>query len=151
MPDYLFTPLTAVSLLATAISLTIAAMLWRRRTAPGALALTVLELAAAVWSFAFAFDAAATSSQLKLFWSQIEYPGITVAPLAFHIFAFQFSQKGGHISWRRIAWLAVVPGLTIVLAWTNFGHGLVWRGVVIDPTTNLGIYDHGPWFWLFAA
>ncbi|RME43081.1 MAG: GAF domain-containing protein, partial [Chloroflexi bacterium] len=54
---------------------------------------------------------------------------------------------------QQIAWLAVEPTITILLAWTNPWHGLMWRGYALDsrgPLTVL-VPNYGPWLWVNVA
>lgn len=149
--NYRFGPYSAVLLVATGIALVVAVVSWQRRRAPGAVYLALLGLAAAEWAFCIVFEAAATTVPLKLLWSKLAYPGTTMAPLFFFLFAWTYAQQGRHLTRRAIAWLSVVPALTVLAAATNQWHGWVWAEVTIRPESGLAVYGHGPWFWVFIA
>ncbi len=149
MSSYQFTNYSFVLFFTTAIAATVAVALWDRRTAPGAIPLFFLELACAEWAFGIAFESAASTVELKHLWSAIAYLGTTAAPLCFFLFALGFSRHGRALSSRQIAALAVIPVLTVALAFTNPWHRLIWPRITIDPYTNLAVYGHGPYFWVF--
>ena len=49
--------------------------------------------------------------------------------------------------------MAVVPLTTIILAWTNESHSLIWSDITVKSNNSLLflILDHGAWFWTFTA
>lgn len=122
------------------------------RTSPGAWPLLVLMLAAAEWSVGYALELASAAAADKLFWAKVEYLGIvTVAP-AWFVFALHYTTRKNWFARRsrRLALLAIVPVLTLLLAWTNETHGLIWSQVRFDasgPVLRLEL-AYGPGFWL---
>jgi PAS domain S-box-containing protein len=151
LSSYQFTPYSWALIVATLVGLGVALAAWRRRTALGAVYLVLLELAVAEWAFAIAFEAAATELSLKLFWSKIAYLGTTSAPLFYFLFAMAYSQQGKYLTRRNLALLSIAPVLTIVVAATNDWHHWLWTDISINPDTNIAIYGHGLWFWIFVA
>jgi PAS domain S-box-containing protein len=129
----------------------LALFILRNRRTPSSMALLALTLAAALWSFGYAMELLLPSPDAKRLWSKIVYIGVVSAPLAWAIFALRFF---GSPSWtnRRLyrILLALIPSLTLVLAWTNEWHGLLWREVFLQPVGplfTLGV-THGPWFYV---
>ena len=147
-----FATYAVLSFLATGLSFFLAYISWQRRTAPGGRTLSLLMLAAAIWTFTAAFEALAVSPQVKIFWSKIQYLGTQSAPLLFLAFALQYSQMDHWLKRRNITLLAVIPVLTIVLVATNEWHGLIWSNLRASANTQIIplTYQHGVWFW-FAA
>jgi hypothetical protein len=47
-----------------------------------------------------------------------------------------------------MAWLSVEPLITVILAWTNDAHGLIWRNVALDTAGPFPVIakTYGPWF-----
>lgn len=149
--SYRFTAHCGALFLSALIALIVACFAWRRRKAPGAVFLALLGLAAAQWALAIAFETAATTVSLKLLWSQIAYLGTTCTPLFFFLFALAYSQQWQFLTRRHIALFSIVPALTMVAAATNERHGWLWPNISIQPDSNIAIYAHGPWFWLFIG
>lgn len=148
----MITLLSVVYLGAALVSATAAVLVWRRRAAPTGRPLMLMLLAAAFWALLDALELRATTIEGKRFVSQIQYLAITsVAPLYFHV-AFSLARRT--VALTRPVLLAVwgIPAITLSIAWTSHWHGLLWTGITIpDPSTNLGVYHYGPWFWVLVA
>src|SRR5262245_44124948 len=122
-----------------------------RRSAPGRDALAWLMLAAAHWSVTSGLHAVVESVDTRVVLAQVQYVGIAAVPPLWLLFASQYAR----LSWTSdrplsfLLWLP--PAVTVVLAFTNPSHGLLWRAVV--PISAPGgftrlMYVHGPWFWV---
>ncbi|MCG3210200.1 MAG: hypothetical protein FOGNACKC_03831 [Anaerolineae bacterium] len=132
------------------LAATVALILWQRRVAYGAILLSLMEVAVAVWSLGAAFEAAAPTVAGKLFWSQVHYLGTTLAPLFYFLFTVAYAQQQRWLIRRNIALLAVVPILTNLMAWTNPWHGWLWSNITLT-TSGLAIYHRGWYWWFFVA
>jgi len=117
--------------------------------------LLALVLAASLWSVGYALEIASPDLATKLFWAKIEYLGILVIPPAWMIFSALYRGSSGWLgrSPRNQILLWVIPVLTLCLVWTNEGHHLVWRQVVLRPMGGFSILsiEHGPWFWVLIC
>jgi PAS domain S-box-containing protein len=131
------------------IAVTLALFVWRRRAAPGAMALMVLILAATIWSLAYALELVVIDLTAKLFWARVQYLGIATVPLAWMIFAFQYTNRDQWLTGRNLALLGVIPVITVLLVWTNEWHGLVWSHTELNTDGSFPMLSltHGPWFW----
>jgi PAS domain S-box-containing protein len=122
----------------------------RFHTSPGAWPLVALLLAASVWSIGYAFELASADLTIKLFWAKVQYLGIvTVAPSWF-VFAIQYAAQQSrftHIR-RDLSLLAIVPILTLFLAWTNDVHGLIWSQTGLDDSGPSLALEYGTGFWI---
>jgi signal transduction histidine kinase len=125
-----------------------------RRSAPGRDALGWLMLAAAHWSVTSGLHALVEPMETRVALAQIQYVGIAAVPPLWFLFASQYAR----LPWTsdRTLWLLLwlVPVLTVLLAFTNASHGLLWRAVVPVSAPGGGtrlIYVHGPWFWVGVA
>jgi hypothetical protein len=111
-----------------AISLVVALILVRslypNRMAPGAGSLIILLLASAGWSLCYWIELSSPTLQEKLFWARVEYAAIITIPLAWFFFSFQYlgtPPEWQHLlRWRWV--LAIIPGLTFGLVWSNDLH-----------------------------
>ena len=149
--DYRLTPYSAVHLLTVIMALIVTPAIWRRRMTPGAVYLALLELGAAIWAFASIFEMAAATVSLKILWSQVSYIGIATTPILYFLFAMTYSQQDKRLTRRTIPLLFVIPTLTIFMILVDRLRPWHWSSVTIDPATNIGIYGHGPWFWVFVS
>ena len=126
----------------------IAALLWRRRATPGAIALLVLLGAVAQWNFAYGLEIAADGAAAKLLWAKASYFGIVCVPLAIHAFAADYTGRRSWLRWRRLALLSVIPVATLVLALSNDRHGLIWSSVEWVGADKPLALEHGPAFYV---
>ncbi len=142
------------SLLASAsISAVSARIAWRRRTVPGALAFTWLMAAVTLWALTSALEKLPSEVSTRILIAQIQYLGITSIGPLWLIFALEYTQQEHWLSRRAITGLWILPVITVLLAWTNPYHHLVWSNIV--PSSGSPgmpmVYEHGPWFWVFTA
>lgn len=132
--NWYITPYTLLLLLPPLLSTAIAAVAWRRRATRGARPLVWLALSAAVWGLTYFLALHSTNLPDKLFWNSAQYLGVAVAPAAWLVFAIEYTGRGGLLTKRIMALLAIMPLLIIVLVWTNSSHGLYYSDPSLTPT-----------------
>ncbi|HLO14115.1 MAG TPA: histidine kinase N-terminal 7TM domain-containing protein, partial [Anaerolineales bacterium] len=145
--SYIF-PLLICSIIASFV----AVYIWQRRaTASGAVPLAMLALACAEWSLGYALEIAGADLPTKIFWGKSQYIGIGTVPLLWVIFAYYHSTPGARITRRNLALLSILPLITLILAFTNELHGLIWKSVRIDTVGTFSALEitHGLWFWIY--
>ncbi len=115
--------------------------------------LAVLMTSVFVWSLAAALEAAMPGMSAKIFLSKIEYLGIASVPPLMFLFSLRFLQSGRRPPRSLTAVLAIIPATTILLAFTNEHHHLIWSGFTpaVNPSDHLILYDHGRFFWVHAG
>ncbi|MDH7488706.1 MAG: histidine kinase N-terminal 7TM domain-containing protein [Anaerolineae bacterium] len=133
-----------------ALIVTLAAIpfIWSRRNVPGLVYLVWMEIAGAAWIAAAGLEMAAATVPLKFFWSAVCYLGTLTVPVFLLLFAVEYAQPHNHWGWRRIVPLFIVPVLTWIVVFTEDLRPLNWPSLSVDPQTNIGVYGHGPWFWV---
>lgn len=143
-------PYTLPLLISASLALAVAFFVWRRRTVPGAMPLIALSLAAAVWSFAYALEIAATPMPVALFWARVQYLGIMTLPVAWLAFALEYAGLQRWLTRQNLVLLLVIPVLTQIAVWTNEYHGLIWPRIQVNTNGLVPIldFDHGPAFWV---
>ncbi len=130
----------------------LAFIIYRNKDAPGARPLIAMLLAASLWSIGYALEMLSQDFTSTFFWARIQYLGIAILPLTWHLFAIQYL---GNRKWSlrsRIYRLmtVLIPSATILLVWTNEAHRLVWTQtglLAIGPFQILDV-EYGPWFWV---
>lgn len=97
-----------------------------------------------VYNFAYALDYSATTTEMKVFWSKLEYLALgNIVPLLL-VFIVEYFGVVINKRYRKFIMLWVIPIIVIILAWTNEQHQLIWRGFgEIDPVTNLMVFLPG--------
>jgi signal transduction histidine kinase len=124
--------------------------IWFRRRAPGAIPLLWLLASSFIWVMGNAFEVSAVNLSAIILCGKIEYLGIATAGVFWLLFALDFS---GSTWWKRpriILPLFIIPTLTIIMAWTNDLHGLVWSSVIISvtPLGTLPVWNEGVISWI---
>jgi PAS domain S-box-containing protein len=126
---------------------------WRRRPAPGAVPFAALMLGVSAWAAAYAVQVWSTELAVKNFWGAAKYLGIVSVPVSFLWFALEYTGRTRWLQMRYLALLSVMPALTILAAWTNDAHGLMWQRVTVGAGALLSARSvrHGAWFWVHTA
>lgn len=147
--NYIFTLISLLFFFSSMVSFGVAALAWKRKKERGASELAMLMLSAGLWSFFVIFETAATTIDVKIFWSKVAYIGALSTPVLFLILVLRFVGKDKYLKTKYQIALWTVPVITFILTITNEYHNLVWTGYApISPDTNLTQYYHGIAFWL---
>jgi PAS domain S-box-containing protein len=143
-------PYTIPLFVAAALTLLVGLTVWRRRSVPGAPPLLALCIAASLWSFAYALELSSVGSPIAFVWARIQYLGIMALPVAWVIFALQYTNHHHWLNRRTLAALLLIPMVTQLLVWTNEYHQLIWQRITLNTSGPFHIlnYDHGIGFWI---
>ena len=144
----IFTPFTFVYLATSIVAFTVGWLAYRRKAVVGAQELAILTFSVAFTAFILSFESAAPDQAGKILCSKISYISVVLIPEFYLLFVLRFTKL---IRFKEIknGWmLFVFPFITLMLAYTNEYHHLIWSGFSpVSPITNLIIYHHGFWFW----
>lgn len=124
---------------------------WQRRQSNGLIAFVWLALAAAEWSAGYALELISHNLPAIVFWAKLEYLGIVTLPVAWLVFALQYSGRAKWLQRRYLLALFAIPLLTVLLVFSNEAHGLIWRQVSLTAGpggSQLFTPTYGPWFWI---
>jgi PAS domain S-box-containing protein len=134
------------------ISGSVAYVSYRRRAVIGATTLMWIMLALTWWSGCYGVENLDASLEWHKFWSRLGYFGIVSVPILWLIFAIQYSRQEKAPSVRKLAWLWIVPAITLVMLWTNDWHGLVWSSIQMVDLQGVAVQsvEHGTYFWIHA-
>jgi PAS domain S-box-containing protein len=149
-----FIPFIVPLSIAGIVSVILAVYAWSRRATAGAVALTVVTVAVAEWSFGYVFELSSSGLPAKVLWAKIEYLGIASVSVAWLAFVLQYSGHGRWLTWQSLVLLGILPAGTVLLAWTNEAHHLIWTRIdlvqMLDGTVGWSA-DYGVGFWIHAA
>ncbi|MCF7824632.1 MAG: PAS domain S-box protein [Candidatus Marinimicrobia bacterium] len=132
------------------ISISVAVFSFTHRKSKSTIYLILLTLAISEWAFAGIFETAALSIDLKILWTRISYLGIVLTPLFYLLLALSHGQHENFLKKRLIALLALVPALTFIIAITPKFQQWLWLSISISENGNIGLYEHGFWFYVNA-
>jgi signal transduction histidine kinase/PAS domain-containing protein/ActR/RegA family two-component response regulator len=144
-----FTIFSILFFAASMMSLFVALLAWQRKSVNGAVELSRVMIAAGIWAFFVMFETASISTLDKIFWSKMAYFGAVSTPVFYFLFIMRFTGTSTFKSLKKSLILFVIPLITLILAFTNESHQLIWVGFsAISPKTNLLIYFHGIGYWI---
>jgi len=139
----------------------VAALAWRYRAAPGANAFLAFLGGLFLWTVVVGLEAAAgagDNESTMLFFASIEYLAVGIVPVAWFVFALEYTGRGEWVDWPLVGTLSVIPGITLVLAFTYHpALRSVLEPMGIEQRRFLGQtflemqFSFGPWFWLFVT
>jgi PAS domain S-box-containing protein len=147
---YFYQTLMVLSLV---ISLSVIVLLWRRRYFPGAGAMIALITATFVWALGFLLEANSHTLSLQLFFNNIGYLGSMSVPVAWFVFAFNYSNTGKLIRGWKTGFFCIFPFIFTVFIWTNNWHHLMWSNEHLSQSGSflVTIKTYGPLFWTALA
>jgi NtrC-family two-component system sensor histidine kinase KinB len=123
----------------------------RRTRSPQARLWALALLALALWTWSESLIIGAPDAELRILGFRIQALGVAgIAPF-FLLGALRYSGLRAR-PWHRIS-ILLIPVLTVLLAFTNDAHRLVWSTLAIQADGSL-VVSYGPWFWahtLFAS
>ena len=124
-----------------------------RAHVPGGSALRFLFICIACWAGPQAPETFLVTEQSKPLANQMAYVGITLTPIAWFQFAITYSQRVLRISRTLQNSVAAIPMVTLILAFTNSWHGLIWQDwAVVSSGGYVGLVtEHGWWFYVHAS
>ncbi len=146
----------AVATLAVAalVLMTTAVITWpRRHIAHWIFPFLSLALAVSIWLMGYALELSVMGLENKLLWAKIEYIGIAFTPVSWFLFAYQFLNQNTRNLKRLFLLLTILPLITIVIAFTNEQHGLLWTQNNLDESGPIVMManSYGGWFWIHSA
>jgi PAS domain S-box-containing protein len=151
--DWQYTPYVFPLLIAATMAAMLALFTWRHRTAPGTTPLSVLMLAIAWWSSAYALQLSRQDLQTKVIFCNISFLSIVTVPTAWMAFAIQYTGHGRWLTRRRLLLLTILPLLTALTIWTDGWHHWFRSDIVVSDSGPYRLLDitNGPVFWVHAA
>jgi PAS domain S-box-containing protein len=148
-----YTPYILPLLLAAGISGLLAFSAWRNRQRRGSESFILLTLTVVFWSLVYAVQLGCTELKEKIFWTNLLYLGITLAPAAWLLFTLQYTGQAHRITRRMLLLLAIEPLLTLLIAFTDPWHHLFRSHVGLNNQGNLLTLeaDFAIGFWIHTV
>jgi PAS domain S-box-containing protein len=150
---YGFTPNMLPLVIVALISGGLAVYTWRNRRTAGALPMSILMMTLFLWETCYIFLLAGLDEATKIFWSNVMFIWVIATPLAWLIFALEFTGRKTWVNRRRLALLSIFPIITILIIFTNEFHHLFWARQWLSTQGGFLILasENGPWFWIHTA
>lgn len=147
------TPITVGLLVAVVAGVSAAILAWRERPEPGATWLTALLVGQVWWTVFLLFEIEATTYAMKVLWYDIQWIGTVIIPVAWLLFALEYTGRNRYVNSWTIAGLSIVPGVTVLVALTGIGSDvLVIELTPVEMAAGSFLRaDPGPWYFLIAG
>ena len=147
------TPLLLVMLLTIIVGVSAGILAWRERPEPGARPLALMLAGQSWWSVFYVFQLQATTLPQKVFWSNVEWLGVVVIPVAWLMFALEYTGNDQYVRPRYVAALSVVPAVTVGLALFGDPQNLLFLDAYQVQANGASFLQQvpGPWWWIIAA
>lgn len=145
MPFYIV--FAAIPAIAACASGCAALYAWQRREINGAGAFALCMGSIFVWCFFAVFEYLSLDQTARIIFGKAEYLGISFFPALWLIFTLRYAHCDGWLTRRVLVALNVIPTLTLLLAFTDYWHGLIWQSatLTLQPFPRL-VIEHGWWF-----
>ncbi len=114
----------------------------------------LIMLSMSLWSVNYAFEVGFMDGEIKYLFARLEYIGMAFAPVAWFLFASEYSGVCKEFTRKYQKAFFIMPLLIILLMLTNSFHGMYFLGYYLDDTSRgfpLLVLQHGPFFWLFCV
>ncbi len=140
---------------AAALAAGTAAYIWRHRHAAAAMALPMAVMMGSItwWVICYALQISLEDVTHKLIAHRATYLGIVIVPVAWFVFAAQYSQQQAWVTRRNLVLLLIVPAITTVLIWTSEWQTVMWLEDEVADAGSFTVINSvgGPWFWVHAG
>ncbi|MCJ7716207.1 MAG: diguanylate cyclase [Anaerolineales bacterium] len=128
-------------------------LILKRKSAQGSIPLALLFGSAAFWSICYAVELSLMEYTSKVFWLKMESIGVAILPVLWLFFCLRYVDiQKPKTSWFIIIF-SIIPIVTLVLAFTNSTHHLVWISVELIDQNGLMMLklERNIWFWIHTG
>ncbi len=151
--NWQFTPLAVPLFVGAAIMLLVTIIAWQRRAARGGILLTLLGVAAIIYSLGYALELGSQTVPEVQLWLKVEYIGVTPTAGLILCLVLAFTGRQRFLTRINLGLLFAIPVITLILAWTNEQHELIWRVITLDTSGMFTrtFLTRGVWYWVQTA
>jgi PAS domain S-box-containing protein len=145
--------LSALLIVATCCTLSMAFLAWKRRALPIAISYGLGMLAGAFYTFGYAFEILSPALDPIRFWLRVEYIGIPFGSMLWIIMVLQYTGRQAFVRKWVVAGLMVIPITTLVAHYTNEWHHLFYKSMTIDRSESFPLVTlvKGPLYWVHVT
>lgn len=116
---------------------------------PGTLPMVLALIAMVFWDLGYLFSLGAEGLSIKILWTKFQYLGFEFVPPLWFLVIWRYTQH--EIRNRRsLLLIFFLPLLTILFAWTNQFHGLLWQEAATHGHLGFSVLEtgRGPWWFV---
>jgi PAS domain S-box-containing protein len=120
------------------ICVSVAWLVGRNLSIPGAKALFVAVVAEVWWLGMYLGELLSGTAALTIAFARLQWLGVVVIPVAWTVFVVEYTGRGAYLTGPRIAGLALIPGVAAVGSFVAF-DGLIWRNISITEYNSVSM------------
>lgn len=145
--------LSALLIVATCGTLSMAILSWKRRELPIAISYGLGMLAGAFYTFGYAFEIVSPTLAYMRVWLRVEYIGIPFGSMLWMIMVLQYTGRQAWVHKWVVALLLVIPITTLVAHYTNEWHHLFYKSMTLDSSESFPLASliKGPLYWVHVT
>lgn len=145
-----FTPFAVPLFLGTVLCYAVALFSWQRRSIQGATYLFWASITLSFYLIGYAMELGSPSLDVTRFWLKFQYIGVTITPALYFALGLSYTGSQRVITPYSLMLLLIIPILTLLFAWTNELHGLIWQDMSIENVLGMSItnFREGAWYWV---
>lgn len=110
-------------------------------------------VALTVWLLSYALEIITFDLPSRLLWSRMTFWGVTAVPVAWFLFALDYTGRDKWLTRRTIGLLFIEPVIILILIWTNSYHQQFLMDAVFDTSGAIPKIHmmYGPAFFIHSA
>ena len=146
-------PLSVALLAAIVTGISAAILAWRERPEAGARWLSLLLAGQVWWTTFLVFELEASTLAAKMLWYDVQWIGVVVIPVAWLLFAFEYTGRDRYVTPGAVAALSAVPVVTLVVVATGDPSGLIQVDADVTESASGSFLQvtPGPWYYVAAG
>jgi len=135
------------------VALGLTVLAWRQRPTPGATAFGALMAAGTWWVATSSIGLFTTDPGRRLLLHRLEWLGLVLIPVAWLLFALEYTSRDAYVTKRNVALLGLLPGLTLGFVFAGEPYNLVYAARTVNVYETISIVEvtYGPWFWVYTT
>jgi PAS domain S-box-containing protein len=151
--NWRFTSYAVPLFVGAAILFGISLISWRRRSTRGAVWMCLLGLAPGIYVLGYALELGSTTLSEAMRWLRVEYIGVVTVPVILLCLILTYTDHQRLLTPVNLMALCAVPAMTLIYAWTNRWHELIWKHPAFEAVGDryAVIFTPGLWYWVHVA
>lgn len=145
--------LVGVMIITIIVSVSAAILAWRERPEPGAWPLALLLVGQSIWSLLFLFELRSPTLAEKLLWYNLSWVGVVIIPVAWLLFALEYTGRDRYVTTKTILGLSIPPAITVVLAISGDPYHLLYLDTKLVMVNGMQVLQvvGGQWYWAITG
>jgi PAS domain S-box-containing protein len=113
----------------------------------------LLGLAPGIYVLGYALELGSTTLSEAMRWLRVEYIGVVTVPVILLGLILTYTDHQRLLTPLNLIALCAVPAMTLIFAWTNRWHELIWKHATFEAVgdRHAVIFTRGLWYWVHVV